>query len=62
MTAGIPESMANAVWGFLNMVLAYNLFSLWKVSNRDQLGISQFSAGVFGMGVFLAAVFSRPGG
>ncbi len=58
---GLPEHLANVIWGFVNMVLGYNLFVLGKVSSPGRLGKVLFFAGVLTMGIFLSVVFSHGG-
>lgn len=57
--SGILEHVSNVVWGFVNLVLGYNLFVLGKVSGSGRLAKAIFFAGVLVMGIYLASTFSR---
>jgi hypothetical protein len=56
---GFLQHLSNVLWGFLNIVLGYNLFVHGRVSEGDWPRRTAFFAGILVMGVFLAYVFSR---
>jgi hypothetical protein len=56
---GLPSYAANVLWGFVCIVLGYRLFVSGKVAGTDKLALVSFFAGVLGMGLFLAFVFSH---
>jgi hypothetical protein len=56
---GLPSYVANVLWGFVCIVLGYRLFVSGKVIGTDRLALVSFFAGVLGMGLFLAFVFSH---
>ncbi len=58
---GFPEHVSNVLWGFVNIVLGYNLFRIGKVAGQSTLGRIFFFAGVLLMGIFLSFVFSHGG-
>ena len=53
------EHLSNLIWGFVNLVLGYNLFVVGKVSSPGGLVKVIFFAGVLAMGIFLAVAFTR---
>ena len=55
---GFPEHLSNVIWGFINIVLAYNLFIIGKISDNKRRKI-MFFAGVLLMGIFVCFVFSH---
>lgn len=57
--SGFPEHLSNVLWGFLNMVLGYSLFTRSKIFSQGLAGKVVFFAGVLTMGIFLSYVFSR---
>ncbi len=59
--AGLEQNLANVVWGFINLVLGYNLFVVGRVAGPGKLSKVVFFAGVLGMGIFLSVVFSHGG-
>lgn len=56
---GFVEHLSNVIWGFVNLVLGYNLFVVGKVSAPGRLNKTVFFAGILAMGIFLAAAFSH---
>jgi len=56
---GLPEHLSNVIWGFINLVLGYNLFVIGRVSSSDKWGKFFFFAGILAMGIFLSVVFSH---
>ncbi len=57
--SGFPERLANVLWGFLNLVLAYGLFKRGEVATLGTRGASVFLTGILVMGIVLSFVFSR---
>ena len=56
---GLPDYLSNVIWGFINIVLGYNLFVLGQVPSPSKSGKIFFFAGILAMGVFLSIVFSH---
>jgi hypothetical protein len=57
--AGIWSNLANVLWGFLNLVLGYQLVTTGKVFGTDQTRTVAFFTGILVMGLFLSSAFSR---
>jgi hypothetical protein len=56
---GLPGYLSNVIWGFINIVLGYNLFVIGKVSSPGKLTKIFFFAGILAMSIFLSVVFSH---
>ena len=56
---GLYQHLANVVWGFINMIIAYVLFSRGQIFKGDKRRDYAFFAGILIMGLFLSFVFSH---
>lgn len=55
---GFLDHLSNVIWGFINIVLGYNLFIVGKVSSTIRRKI-MFFGGVLIMAIFLCVIFSH---